>query len=475
MASPIILALIFVLPILYFLIKERRYSSKLPPGSLGLPIVGQSLALLRAMNDNTAEQWLAGRIKKYGPISKMSLFGTPTIFLTGPAANKFIFVNDALAPQQPRSISLILGRRNMLELVGDDHRRLRGAVVQFLKPEMLTKYVGKIDGEVKHHINSEWKRHQTVTVLPLMKSLTFDIISSLLFGLERGPQRDALCKDFVELLAGLWAVPVNLPFTTFNKSLRASAHARKALTEITRKKKAMLESGHCSPSEDLITYLLSLKGEDNNCALSEEEIVDNAMVLLTAGHDTSSTLMTFMIRHLANDPETLQGVVHEQEEIAKNKLSGDTLTWNDLSKMKYTWRVAMETLRMIPPIFGSFRRALKDIEFEGHLIPKGWQVFWASNITQMDANIFHEPTKFDPIRFENSSSIPPYCFVAFGGGPRICPGNEFARIEILVTMHYIVMQYKWKLCCKEDTFKRDPMPSPLHGLPIELEFRDSHV
>lgn len=64
----------------------------------------------------------------------------------------------------------------------------------------------------------------------------------------------------------------------------------------------------------------------------------------------------------------------EQEEIAKNKLSGDTLTWNDLSKMKYTWRVAMETLRMIPPIFGSFRRALKDIEFEGHLIPKGWQV-----------------------------------------------------------------------------------------------------
>lgn len=165
MAVSIILALIFVLPILYFFIKERRYSSnKLPPGSLGLPIVGQSLALLRAMSDNTAEQWLACRIKKYGPISKMSLFGTPTIFLTGPAANKFIFVNDALAPQQPRSISLILGRRNMLELVGDDHRRLRGAVVQFLKPEMLKKYVGKIDGEVKHHINSEWKGHQTVTV-----------------------------------------------------------------------------------------------------------------------------------------------------------------------------------------------------------------------------------------------------------------------------------------------------------------------
>ena len=64
----------------------------------------------------------------------------------------------------------------------------------------------------------------------------------------------------------------------------------------------------------------------------------------------------------------------EQEEIAKIKSPGEPLTWDDLSKMKYTWRVALEILRMIPPVFGSFRKTLKDVEFNGYIIPKGWQV-----------------------------------------------------------------------------------------------------
>lgn len=64
----------------------------------------------------------------------------------------------------------------------------------------------------------------------------------------------------------------------------------------------------------------------------------------------------------------------EQEEIAKSKPLGELLKWDDLAKMKYTWRVALEILRTIPPIFGGFRKALKDIEYGGYLIPKGWQV-----------------------------------------------------------------------------------------------------
>jgi cytochrome P450 len=88
----------------------------------------------------------------------------------------------------------------------------------------------------------------------------------------------------------------------------------------------------------------------------------------------------------------------------------------------------------------------------------------------MDPSIFDEPAKFDPSRFESlSSTTPPCSYVAFGGGHRICPGMEFAKMETLVMMHYLVRQFRWKLCNKENTFVRDPMPSPLHGLPIKLE------
>jgi cytochrome P450 len=77
----------------------------------------------------------------------------------------------------------------------------------------------------------------------------------------------------------------------------------------------------------------------------------------------------------------------EQEGIAKSKPRGELLTWEDLAKMKYTWKVALETLRMFPPIFGGFRKAVKDIEYNGYIIPKGWQL--ASKLNpQFSASIF---------------------------------------------------------------------------------------
>jgi hypothetical protein len=80
----------------------------------------------------------------------------------------------------------------------------------------------------------------------------------------------------------------------------------------------------------------------------------------------------------------------EHEEIVKNKAEGEALTWEDLTKMKFTWRVAQETLRIVPPVFGNFRRALEDIEFDGYFIPKGWQVicyFFPGQLTSIVARI----------------------------------------------------------------------------------------
>ncbi|GJN32481.1 hypothetical protein PR202_gb20995 [Eleusine coracana subsp. coracana] len=180
------------------------------------------------------------------------------------------------------------------------------------------------------------------------------------------------------------------------------------------------------------------------------------MVTLVAGNYTSSMLMTFMVRQLVIDPATVRHgpSLQENEEIEINKGKGDALTWEDLAKMKFTWRVALETLRTVPTLFSNFRRAMQDIDYDGTdtAVPKDG-------------------------RFKNQSSVAvrPCSFVAFGGGPRICTGMEFASIETLVTMHHLVRRFRWKLCCMENTFVRDPLPSPLHGLPIESKDRGSPI
>ncbi|KAK1582190.1 hypothetical protein Q3G72_012619 [Acer saccharum] len=422
------------------------------------------------MKANTAEKWIEQRIKKYGPISKLSLFGKPTVFVYGPAANKFVFNGDSstIANQQPKSISMILGDRCLFELSGQDHKRVRDALVSFLKPESLKKYVEKIDGEIREHLKLHWHGKEQITVLPLMKTLTFNIICSLLFGLERGHKRDQFVSNFETMIAGMWSVPVNLPFTRYNGSLKASARVQNMVKDLIQEKRKKLEQKTASPHQDLITCLLSIRNENGQEVITEKEIVHNVMLVMVAGHDTSSVLITFLVRLLANDPAVYAAVLQEQEEIAKDKSMGEFLTWEDLTKMKYAWRVAMETLRMIPPVFGGFRNTLKDIEYNGYLIPKGWQIFWVTSMTHMDDTIFPEPSKFDPSRFENQSSIPPYCYLPFGAGYRICPGYEFARIETLLVIHRLVTQFTWKLQCSDNVFSRDPMPVPTRGLPIQI-------
>ncbi|KAK4851553.1 hypothetical protein QYF36_016246 [Acer negundo] len=475
--STLLITFLLFFPIFLLLVRIKRSSNRLPPGSLGVPIIGQSLGLLRAMKANTAEKWIEQRIRKYGPISKLSLFGKQTVFVYGPAANKFVFNGDSstIANKQTKAIRMILGDRCLLELSGQDHKRVRDALVSFLKPESLKKSVEKIDREIREHLKLHWHGKEQVTVLPLMKTLTFNIICSLLFGLERGPKRDQFVSNFETMIAGMWSVPVNLPFTRYNGSLKASARVQNMLKDLIQEKRKKLEQKIASPHQDLITCLLSIRDENGQEVITEKEIVHNVMLVMVAGHDTSSVLITFLVRLLANDPAVYAAVLQEQEEIAKYKSMGEFLTWEDLTKMKYTWRVAMETLRMIPPVFGGFRNALKDIEYNGYLIPKGWQIFWVTSMTHVDDSIFPEPSKFDPSRFENQSSIPPYCYLPFGAGYRICPGYEFARIETLLVIHRLVTQFTWKLQCLDNIFSRDPTPVPTKGLPIQIVPKESTV
>ncbi|CAN6371503.1 unnamed protein product [Urochloa humidicola] len=108
--------------------------------------------------------------------------------------------------------------------------------------------------------------------------------------------------------------------------------------------------------------------------LPDEEIADNVIFLMIAAHDTTAALITFLLRHLDANTDAYVKVLQEQEEIARGKVPGEALTWEDLSRMKYTWAAATETLRLVPTSFSILRKAVDDIEHGGYLIPKGWSV-----------------------------------------------------------------------------------------------------
>ncbi|CAD6255102.1 unnamed protein product [Miscanthus lutarioriparius] len=326
---------------------------------------------------------------------------TGSAALVGSYANKFVFTSPALTTMNSEAFSRMVGRRTVRDVVGGEHARVRAMMVQFLRLDAVKRQVAGMDAEVA--------------------------------GME-------LSAEFQQLVQGIWAVPLNLPFT----------------------RRAKLERGESSPADDIITHMLS-KG------LPDKE-TKNVMFLLVAEHNTTAALITFLLRHLDTKKDAYAKVLQEQEEIARCKASGEALSWDDLCRMRYTWAAAMETLRMVPPAFSMLRKALQDVEYGGYVIPKGWQVMYATNMTHWSPAIFPDPGRFDPARFEDPSAIPPYGFVPLGGGARICPGNEFAMVETLVAVHHIVTRFRWKLAAGCDgSFSRSPMPYPSQGLLIDIE------
>ncbi|TVU04362.1 hypothetical protein EJB05_50073, partial [Eragrostis curvula] len=437
-----------------------------PPGSFGLPVIGQTLSYLRALRSNTVDDWLRRWVAAYGPVSRLSFFGRPAAILVGAAGNKFIFSTEAMPPKNSASLSRMIGERTIRDVVGDEHRRVRAMMMPFLLPDACKRYVAAMDAEVRRHLDAEWRGRATVAVMPSMKDLTFDIMCTVIFCLGRGAVRRELSTEFQQLASGASTVPLNLPFSKFGKCLAASRRGRRAVTGVIQERQAKLERGQSSPADDVVTHMIAE-------GLPDEEIIDNVMFLMLAAHDTTAALITFLIRHLDANRDSYDKVVQEQEEIARCKEPGEALSWEDLGKMRYTWAAALETLRLVPPVPTMLRKTTDNVEFGGYRIPKGWQVVQPMSTTHHDPAIFPEPAnRFDPTRFENSSAIPPFYFIPFGGGARVCPGNDFARVETLVTVHYIVTGFKWKLAAGCDgSYARFPLPYPSQGLLIDIEPR----
>ncbi|GMQ03091.1 hypothetical protein CsSME_00049034 [Camellia sinensis var. sinensis] len=159
----------------------------------------------------------------------------------------------------------------------------------------------------------------------------------------------------------------------------------------------------------------------------------------------------------------------------------------DISKSKGP---ACEVLRLAPPVQGAFRDVLTDFIYEGFYIPKGWKVhyllhkliitsstfnyshflfviYWSTHSTHKNSEYFLEPYKFDPSRFDGRGPVP-YTFVPFEGGPKMCPGKEYARLEILVFMHNLVKRFKWGKLIPDEKIVVNPMPVSKKSLPIQL-------
>jgi cytochrome P450 len=235
---------------------------------------------------------------------------------------------------------------------------------------------------------------------------------------------------------------VRLPLWFPTNDHRRFVPARQALRDIVdRYIRDRRASG--SDSGDLLSMLLAARDEETGEGMTDEQIRDEAMTILLAGHETTAVLLTWTFYLLSTHPEVAR---RHQAELAA-VLGGRPPEFADLANLPYNRMIVDEALRLYPPAWVLARTPLVDDVVGDYRIPKGVSVYLSPFITHRHPDFWENPEGFDPERFtpERSAGRPRYAYFPFGGGPRMCIGNNFALMEAQLILATIAQRYRLDL------------------------------
>jgi len=425
----------------------------LPPGSFGLPLIGDSLKFLRD------SQFAKKRHQQHGPIFKTSIFGQPTVFMCGQEANLFVLSNDNryFVVSFPPSTKALLGPLSLALQTGANHQNRRKLLYQAFQPRALAGYIGAMENITQRYLE-KWVKMETMTWYPELRNYTFDVAGKLLVGIENGSET-VLGHNFEIWSNGLFSIPLDVPWSQFGKAKKCRKLLLAELEKIIRDRQQGTPSGN-----DALSLLISARDDEGN-SLSLEELKDQVLLLLFAGHETLTSAIASFCLLLAQHPDVMAKVRAEQQQFPAR----EPLTLEQLKQMTYLEQVLQEVLRLVPPVGGIFRTVINACEFGGYEIPKGWSVLSEINQTHQDSQLYPEPDRFDPDRFNSERSAKPFSYVPFGGGLRECLGKEFARLEMKLFAAKIVREYEWDLLPDQDlNLIKVPIPHPRDGLRVKF-------
>ncbi|CAJ2635997.1 unnamed protein product [Trifolium pratense] len=442
------------------LIKSFLFPSKngkqlpLPPGSMGYPYIGETFQ----MYSQDPSLFFANKIKRYGSMFKSHILGCPCVMISSPEAAKFVLNKAQLfKPTFPASKERMLGKQAIFFHQGNYHANLRRLVLRTFMPEAIKSIVPNIESIAQSCLKS-WEGNLITTYLE-MKTFTFNVALLSIFGKDEILYREDLKRCYYTLEKGYNSMPINLPGTLFNKAMKA----RKELAQILEQ---IISTRRCKKQEynDLLASFM-----DEKAGLSDEQISDNIIGVIFAARDTTASVLTWIVKYLGENPSVLESVTEEQMSIIKGKQGNGEeigLKWEDTKNMPITSKVIQETLRVASILSFTFREATEDVEYQGYLIPKGWKVLPLFRNIHHSPENFKEPEKFDPSRFEVAPK--PNTFMPFGNGTHACPGNELAKLEILVLVHHLTTKYRWSVVGEKNGIQYGPFALPQNGLPINL-------
>jgi cytochrome P450 family 135 len=376
-------------------------------------------------------RWFIARMyRRYGPMVRLSTaFDSNFVMVFDPALVKEVFRGppDRLrAGEANEVLGAALGLRSVLLLDGDEHLRQRRLMLPPFHGQRMRAYEDVMLEATDRAIDS-WPLEREFSLLPTTQQLTLDVILRAVFGVEAGPRQDELkrrLRSMIEPVSNRFGMllMVLMRFGN-NTAVRRFEERRRRVDELIYDEIARRrEAPDLEQREDVLSMLLLARDEDGR-PMTDEELRDQLVTLLVAGHETTATGLAWAFDLILRTPR-----VHA--ELRQAVAEGDDA---------YVDAVAKETLRMRPVVPGVGRVVRGGpLELGGYTLPEGTEINPSISVIHARPDTFPGPRDFRPERFLEDDPPDTYTWIPFGGGTRRCLGASFALFEMRVAIRRVI-------------------------------------
>ena len=485
-----------------------------------LPSTGALSGVLEGLAFFRDADFARQRFERFGNVYETRLLGQPLVFIRGGRA-----IGDLLAQPEategwwPESVRQLLGSRSLANRNGPDHRARRRVVGQLFSAAALRRYSPAIVALVEELSSDLRVARGPVPLVERMRRFAFSVIATVVLGLE-GDDREALFADFEIWTRALFSLPLALPGSPFARALQARARLLERLRTVLDRARSQAAAGKAlAGGLDLLSGGLDEAG----LPLGDDDLVEQLLLLLFAGYETTASSLSCLMAALLERPELLSWLREELAGLSWPPSAAMAAQAYDAEAAPRLTAVVTEVMRLNPPVGGFFRRTTRELVLDGVLVPAGRVVqvaLAASNRysgddskgngeatgddSQRDGDgkgsnapgNGHRSGKGDasssgdghsqPNRAGNADDLERFrperhldggsglTLLPFGGGERVCLGKALAELEIRLMAVGLLRQLELRLEPDQDlNLQLIPSPSPRGGLLVRAEPRAS--
>ena len=385
----------------------------------------------------------------------------------------------------PRSLKKGLGlqrTRNvlgngLLTSEGEFHLRQRRLAQPAFHRERIARYAD-VMVERTEAVAATWHNGQALDIARAMHQLTLDIVGRTLFNVDLEGQAAAMGRALTAVLDtfSIWLLLIgdrlyDWPLPRMRRAKRAIPVLDAAIYEIIAQHRR--DGGD---QGDLLSMLMSARDtEGDGSGMTDQQLRDEVMTLVLAGHETTANALAWTFWYLAQHPEVDARLAEEVRSVCADRPPAMA----DLPLLPYTRAVFSESMRLRPPAYATSREVIAPIELAGQTIPVGAQIAVSPWVTHRDPRWWTDPLRFDPDRWlaPRSEPLHKHAYFPFGGGNRLCIGEQFAWTEGILLIASLVRRWRFHLTVPAESIRAQPAvtlrPSP--GVPVRVERRGEPI